>query len=78
MAFVILALVATALFRLFGGALGNAGVAEDASRAILLAQSRLDAARGELRAVASSTGASRSAGISGRSQARNTRLKACQ
>ena len=49
-AFVILALVATALFRLFGGALGNAGVAEDASRAVLVAQSRLDAARGELRA----------------------------
>ena len=47
-AFVILALVATALFRLFGGALGNAGVAEDASRAVLVAQSRLDAARGEL------------------------------
>ena len=53
-AFVILALVATALFRLFGGALGNAGVAEDASRAILLAQSRLDAARGELRAGSTS------------------------
>ena len=53
-AFVILALVATALFRLFGGALGNAGVAEDASRAILLAQSRLDAARGELRAGSAS------------------------
>jgi general secretion pathway protein I len=48
-AFVILALVATALFRLFGGALGNAGVAEDASRAVLIAQSRLDAARGEMR-----------------------------
>ena len=48
-AFVILALVATALFRLFGGALGNAGVAEDASRAVLVAQSRLDAARGEMR-----------------------------
>jgi type II secretory pathway pseudopilin PulG len=45
-AFVILALVATALFRLLGGALGNAGVAEDASRAVLVAQSRLDAARG--------------------------------
>ncbi|CAG0965732.1 Type II secretion system protein I [Burkholderiales bacterium] len=44
-AFVILALVATALFRLFGGALGNAGIAEDASRAVLVAQSRLDAAR---------------------------------
>jgi general secretion pathway protein I len=49
-AFVILALVATALFRLFGGALGNAGIAEDASRAVLVAQSRLDAARTELRA----------------------------
>ena len=54
-AFVILALVATALFRLFGGALGNAGVAEDASRAVLVAQSRLDAARGEL-AAGSQTG----------------------
>ena len=53
-AFVILALVATALFRLFGGALGNAGVAEDASRAVLVAQSRLDAARGELRGGATS------------------------
>jgi len=53
-AFVILALVATALFRLFGGALGNAGVAEDASRAVLVAQSRLDAARGELRGGSSS------------------------
>ena len=49
-AFVILSLVATALFRLFGGALGNAGVAEDASRAVLVAQSRLDAARGALKA----------------------------
>jgi len=44
-AFVILSLVATALFQLFGGALNNAGVAEDASRAVLVAQSRLDAAR---------------------------------
>lgn len=48
-AFVILALVATALFRLIGGALGNAGVAEDTSRAVLVAQSRLDAARGSPR-----------------------------
>ena len=53
-AFVILALVATALFRLFGGALGNAGVAEDASRAVLVAQGRLDAARGELKAGSTS------------------------
>jgi general secretion pathway protein I len=53
-AFVILALVATALFRLFGGALGNAGVAEDASRAVLVAQSRLDATRGEMRGAATS------------------------
>ena len=37
-AFVILALVATALFGLFGGALGNAGVAEDVSRAVLIAR----------------------------------------
>ena len=48
-AFVILALVATALFRLIGGALGNAGVAEDTSRAVLVAESRLDAARGNPR-----------------------------
>lgn len=48
-AFVILALVATALFRLIGGALGNAGVAADASRAVLVAESRLDAARGGAR-----------------------------
>ena len=40
-AFMILALVATALFRLFGGALGNASAADDWSRAMLVAQSRL-------------------------------------
>ena len=55
-AFVILALVATALFRLFGGALGNAGIAEDASRAVLVAQSRLDAARTELRSDSGAEG----------------------
>src|SRR6187549_1248558 len=43
-AFIILALVATALFRLFGGALGNASAAEDWSRAMLVAQSRLELA----------------------------------
>ena len=43
-AFVILALVATALFRLFSGALGNAAAAEDWSRAVLTAESRLAAA----------------------------------
>ena len=43
-AFVIVALVATALFRLFSGALGNAGAAEEYSRAILVAQSALDQA----------------------------------
>lgn len=53
-AFVILALVATALFRLIGGALGNAGVAEDVSRAVLVAQSRLDAARAGARLVGES------------------------
>jgi general secretion pathway protein I len=40
-AFVILALVATALFGLFGGALRNASTAEEWSRALLVAQSRL-------------------------------------
>jgi len=43
-AFVILALVATALFQLFSGALQNASAAEDWSRAVLTAQSRLAAA----------------------------------
>lgn len=40
-AFVILALVVTALFGLFSGALGNASVADEYSRALLLAESRL-------------------------------------
>jgi len=40
-AFVIIALVATALFRLFGGALNNAAAADDWSRALLVAESRL-------------------------------------
>ena len=40
-AFVILALVGTALFRLFGGALGNASLADEYSRATLYAESRL-------------------------------------
>jgi general secretion pathway protein I len=40
-AFVILALVATALFRLFSGALGNASAAGDYSRAVLIAESVL-------------------------------------
>ena len=40
-AFVILALVGTALFGLFGGALRNAASAEDWSRAMLVAQSHL-------------------------------------
>jgi general secretion pathway protein I len=43
-AFVILALVATALFRLFSGALANASAAGDYSRAMLVAQSALDEA----------------------------------
>lgn len=42
-AFVILALVATALFQLFSGALQNASAAEDWSRAVLVAESRLAA-----------------------------------
>jgi len=40
-AFVILSLVATALFRLFGGALGNAAAADEWSRAALVAETRL-------------------------------------
>jgi general secretion pathway protein I len=40
-AFVVLALVATALFELFGGALRNAAAADDWSRAVLVAESRL-------------------------------------
>ena len=43
-AFVILALVATALFRLFSSSLNNASAAEDYSRAVLVAESRLEAA----------------------------------
>jgi general secretion pathway protein I len=43
-AFVILALFATSLFGLFSGALGNASAADDWSRALLVAQSRLAAA----------------------------------
>ena len=43
-AFVILALVATALFQLYSGALQNASAAEDWSRAVLVAESRLAAA----------------------------------
>jgi general secretion pathway protein I len=46
-AFVILALVATALFRLFGGALNNASAAEEWSRALLVAESRLAVAANE-------------------------------
>jgi general secretion pathway protein I len=38
-AFVILSLVATALFRLFSGALNNAAAADDYSRAVLVAES---------------------------------------
>ena len=40
-AFVILALVGTALFRLFSGALGNASLADEYGRATLYAESRL-------------------------------------
>jgi general secretion pathway protein I len=43
-AFIIVALVVTALFRLFGGALGNASAADEWSRALLVAQSRLELA----------------------------------
>ena len=45
-AFVILALVGTALFRLFSGALTNAAAAGDYSRAVLVAESVLAEAAG--------------------------------
>lgn len=45
-AFVILALVGTSLFRLFSGALTNAAAAEDYSRAVLVAESVLAEAAG--------------------------------
>ena len=48
-AFVILALVGTALFQLFGGALNNASAADEYSRAALFAESRLTAAAVETR-----------------------------
>lgn len=41
-AFVIVSLVVTALFRLFSGALANVGAAEDWSRAMTVAESRLE------------------------------------
>jgi general secretion pathway protein I len=40
-AFIIVGLVVTALFRLFGGALGNASAADEWTRAMLVAESRL-------------------------------------
>jgi general secretion pathway protein I len=40
-AFVVLALVGTALFRLFSGALGNVSLADEYNRAALVAESRL-------------------------------------
>ncbi len=46
-AFVILALVGTMLFRLFSGALGNASLADEYSRATLYAESRLAAVSAE-------------------------------
>jgi len=56
-AFVVLALVATALFELFGGALRNVGVASDWSRALLVAESRLaEAASAQPLREGSSTG----------------------
>lgn len=43
-AFVILALVGTALFQLFGGALNNVAISDEYSRGVLLAESRMAAA----------------------------------
>ena len=52
-AFVILALVVTALFELFSGALTNAAAADEYSRAMLVAESRLAAAASALPLVES-------------------------
>ena len=58
-AFVILSLVATALFRLFSGALGNASAADDYSRAMLVAESVLaEAAAGQPLRETTQTGTS--------------------
>ncbi|MCC6870600.1 MAG: prepilin-type N-terminal cleavage/methylation domain-containing protein [Burkholderiales bacterium] len=43
-AFVILALVATAIFNLFASSLGNVAAADEWSRALVIAESRLEAA----------------------------------
>ena len=48
MAFVILALVGTALFGMFSGALTNVGAADDYSRAVLVAESVLAEEAGTL------------------------------
>src|SRR5206468_8328206 len=64
-AFVILALVATALFRLFSGSLNNASAAEEWSRALLLAESQLDIAAS---AQTLKEGAERGSDASGRIQ----------
>ena len=49
-AFVVLSLVATAIFRLFSGALGNASAAEEYSRAAVVAQSvQAEMVAGELK-----------------------------
>jgi general secretion pathway protein I len=57
-AFVILSLVATALFRLFSGALNNASAADEYSRAVLVAESVLaEASAAKPLREASQTGA---------------------
>ena len=50
-AFVIMSLVAIALFRLFSGALNNASAADDYSRAVLVAESALADGRGHAAAA---------------------------
>ena len=67
-AFVILALVGTALFRLFSGALNNASAADDYSRAVLVAESVLAEAAGTRAAARSarSRAPPTTAGSSGR------------
>ncbi len=78
-AFVILSLVGTALFRLFSGALGNASAADDYSRAVLVAESVLAEAASAV-PLGEATNADRptTAASRGRRASRRIRRPACR
>lgn len=69
-AFVILALVATALFQMFSGALTNAAAADDWSRAVLFAESRLSLAANAEPLVESDDGGNEEGGLRWESRVR--------